>query len=60
MLRPERMTRTLIVGPREKLASTIETLHAMKLLHVIDHHGEDEDGSDLLRQLLHRPCILHA
>ena len=42
MLRPERMTRTLIVGPREKLASTIETLHAMKLLHVIDHHGEDE------------------
>src|SRR3989304_5802380 len=36
MLRPERMTRTLIVGPREKLASTIEPPH------VTDHHAETE------------------
>ena len=42
MLRPEPMTRALIVGPREKLESTIEGLHAMQLLHVMDHHGEDE------------------
>ena len=41
MLRPERMSRGLIVGPREKLEATIETLHSMRILHVIDHRGED-------------------
>lgn len=42
MLRPEQMSRALIVGPREKLAPTIEILYSMKLLHIVDHHGEDE------------------
>jgi len=42
MLRPERMARALIAGPREKLASTIEVLHSLKLLHIVDHHGDDD------------------
>jgi len=42
MLRPESMTRALIAGPREKLAPTIEVLHSMKLLHIVDHQGRDE------------------
>ena len=42
MLRPERMSRALIVGPREKLEGTIEVLHSMKLLHIVDHHGGEE------------------
>jgi len=41
MLRPERMSRALIVGPRDKLPPTIEVLHSMKLLHVVDHHGDE-------------------
>src|SRR5438552_14388438 len=36
------MARAVVAGPREKLAAVIETLHRMKLIHVVDHHGEDE------------------
>src|SRR5438309_473785 len=36
------MARAVIAGPRDKLPSVIETLHEMKLIHIIDHHGEDE------------------
>jgi len=36
------MTRAVIVGPRDKLASVIEVLHDLKLIHIIDHHGEDD------------------
>jgi V/A-type H+-transporting ATPase subunit I len=36
------MARAVIVGPREKLAAVIEALHDMKLLHIVDHHGEDD------------------
>ena len=31
-----------MVGPRDKLASAIVALHDLKLVHIIDHHGEDE------------------
>lgn len=41
MFRPERMSRALIVGPREKLSATIDVLHSMQLLHIVDHHGDD-------------------
>lgn len=37
------MTRALIVGPRDDLEGTIETLYTMKLLHIVDHK-EGEDG----------------
>jgi len=36
------MARAVVAGPREKLAAVIETLHEMKLIHIVDHHGEDE------------------
>ncbi|TLZ65069.1 MAG: V-type ATP synthase subunit I, partial [Methanobacteriota archaeon] len=61
MLRPERMSRALIVGPREKLSPTIEVLHSMKLLHIVDHHGDEAtfpigkplpDASDLSDSLV--------
>src|SRR6266566_2979064 len=42
VLRPERMARALIVGPREKLESVIGTLYDMKLIHLVDHEGEDD------------------
>src|SRR5207253_11399070 len=42
VLRPERMARALIVGPREKLESVIGSLHDMKLIHLVDHEGEDD------------------
>ncbi len=41
MFRPERMSRALIVGPREKLDATIDILHSMKLVHIVDHRGDD-------------------
>ncbi len=43
MFRPEPMVRALIVGPREKLSPTIEALHGMRLLHIVDHHPGDLD-----------------
>ncbi|MGI0148724.1 MAG: V-type ATP synthase subunit I [Thermoplasmata archaeon] len=42
VLRPERMTRAVMVGPRDKLANAIVALHDLKLVHIIDHHGEDD------------------
>ena len=36
------MARAVVAGPREKLAAVIETLHEMKLIHIVDHHGEDD------------------
>ena len=36
------MARAVIAGPRDKLPSVIATLHEMKLIHIIDHHGEDD------------------
>src|SRR5437016_1650921 len=36
------MARAVMAGPRDKLPSVIATLHEMKLIHIIDHHGEDE------------------
>jgi V/A-type H+-transporting ATPase subunit I len=42
VLRPERMTRTVIVGPRDKLHHVIEALYDLKLVHIVDHRGEDD------------------
>ncbi|MDX1534470.1 MAG: hypothetical protein R3291_02490, partial [Thermoplasmata archaeon] len=42
MLRAKEMARVLIAGPRDQLPATIETLHAMRVLHVVGHLGEDE------------------
>ncbi len=50
MLRPEAMSRALIVGPRDRLAQTIETLHELKLLHIVEHH-EGEAGFSIGKPL---------
>lgn len=42
MLRPEPMTRVLVVGPREQLEPVIGALYDLKLVHVVDHRGEDD------------------
>jgi V/A-type H+/Na+-transporting ATPase subunit I len=42
VFRPEQMTRAVIVGPRDKLHGTIEALYDLKLLHILDHRGEDD------------------
>src|SRR5436309_6438464 len=36
------MSRAVIAGPRDKLPQCIEVLHELKLIHIIDHHGEDD------------------
>ena len=41
MLRPEPMTRVLVVGPKDQLERVIETLYDLRLVHLVDHHGED-------------------
>jgi len=42
MLRPEPMSRVLVVGPRDQLEPVIESLHRLRLVHLVDHRGEDE------------------
>jgi V/A-type H+-transporting ATPase subunit I len=32
----------VLVGPREKLPSVIETLYELRLIHILDYRGEDE------------------
>src|SRR5881296_2894176 len=42
MLRPEPMTRVLVAGPKDQLEPMIESLYTLKLVHLVDHHGEDD------------------
>jgi V/A-type H+-transporting ATPase subunit I len=43
MIRPERMARIAIVGPRSKLDTVIQTLYELNLFHVVDFSEEDPD-----------------
>jgi V/A-type H+-transporting ATPase subunit I len=36
------MARAVLVGPRDKLPSVIETSYDLKLIHILDYRGEDE------------------
>jgi V/A-type H+-transporting ATPase subunit I len=38
------MTRVVVVGPRDMLERTIETLHEVKALHIVDHQPEEGMG----------------
>ncbi len=42
MLRPEPMSRVLLVGPRDSLDEVTEILYELKLVHLVDYKGEDE------------------
>ena len=44
------MTRALIVGPRDELEATVERLHQVKLVHIVDHR-EGEDGLEIGKPL---------
>src|SRR5438309_901383 len=50
MPRPVPMTRALIVGPRENLEATVESLYGLKLVHIVDHR-EGEEGLEIGRPL---------
>ena len=43
MIKPERMSRIAIVGPRKKLDITIQCLYELNLFHVVDFVDEDPD-----------------
>ena len=45
------MTRTLLVGPRDRLDEVIDALHALRLLHIVDHR-EGDFGLDIGKPLL--------
>lgn len=36
------MTRVLVVGPKDQLERVIEALYELRLIHLVDHRGEDE------------------
>ncbi len=42
MLKSQRMLKIVITGAKTTLAETIETLHAWKILHIIDHVRNEE------------------
>ncbi len=44
------MTRALIVGPRENLEATVESLYGLRLVHIVDHR-EGEEGLEIGRPL---------
>ena len=45
MLRPEEMTRVVVVGSMDSLDATIECLFDLGALHLIDFTGEEDDFS---------------
>ncbi|MBI2545972.1 V-type ATP synthase subunit I [Candidatus Woesearchaeota archaeon] len=42
MLKSDRMLKVLITGPKTQLAATIESLHARRILHLIEHKRSAE------------------
>lgn len=42
MFKPVPMAKVAVVGPRSKMAATIETIHRLKLLHIEDYTADDE------------------
>ncbi len=43
MIKPERMSRIAIVGPRKKLGVTIRSLYELNLFHIVDYVSEDPE-----------------
>ncbi len=42
MLKPKEMVRVLIVGPLDLLPETIDVLHQLQVIHIVDFQEEDE------------------
>ena len=48
MLKPKKMSRVLIVGSKDVLEKTINTLYDLKIIHIIDYQGRGiRDGKTL-------------
>jgi len=45
MLKPKEMQRILVVGPKNRMEVTIEALHSLEVLHIMDFKEPDEDFS---------------
>lgn len=43
MFKPQEMTRTLIIGAKQELENTIELLHTLEVVHIIDFKPSDAD-----------------
>jgi V/A-type H+/Na+-transporting ATPase subunit I len=42
MFKPVPMAKVAVVGPKAKMAATIETIHRLRLLHIEDYTADDE------------------
>ena len=42
MFKPVPMAKVAVVGPKAKMAATIETLHRLRLVHIEDYTADDE------------------
>ena len=67
MIYPERMERVVIVGPKTRLKAAIETLHALKIIHIIEHRKDQLDignplpgSAQLSDQLIKVRSIMHS
>lgn len=43
MLKPKQMNRIIVVGPKERMESTINSLHSLEVMHILDFNKPDAD-----------------
>ncbi|MBL7055421.1 V-type ATP synthase subunit I [Candidatus Woesearchaeota archaeon] len=51
MIKPERMSKLFIVGPKSTLSNVVSTLHKLKAAHFIEHKKDEYDLCSPLEQL---------
>ncbi len=51
MIKPERMSKLFIVGPKSELSNVVSTLHKLKAAHFIEHKKDEYDLCSPLEQL---------
>jgi V/A-type H+-transporting ATPase subunit I len=43
MLKPKEMNRIIVVGPKERMEGTINSLHSLEVMHILDFNQPDTD-----------------
>jgi V/A-type H+-transporting ATPase subunit I len=43
MLKPKQMNRIIVVGPKERMEGTINSLHSLEVMHILDFNQPDTD-----------------